>query len=137
MSATEATLRREARVHIESLGVGPPLVLLHGFALHGGLLLQSLGLQALFLLNGLMLGAAVVYSLRLVDLVTQEPVPDVVVDACALTDITCNAPVAARLTPDAEGWVNVPLTSNFTGYLEYTIALSRTEPNRRLKRSRT
>jgi hypothetical protein len=65
-----------------------------------------------------MLGAPVVYSLRLVDLATQEPVPDVVVDACALTDITCNAPVASRLTPDAEGWVNVPLTSNFTGYLE-------------------
>jgi pimeloyl-[acyl-carrier protein] methyl ester esterase len=24
-------------VHVESLGVGPPLVLLHGFAMHGGL----------------------------------------------------------------------------------------------------
>ena len=30
-------LRPAARVHIESLGIGPPLVLLHGFALHGGL----------------------------------------------------------------------------------------------------
>lgn len=26
-----------ARVHVESVGAGPPLVLLHGFALHGGL----------------------------------------------------------------------------------------------------
>ncbi|HVO90930.1 MAG TPA: pimeloyl-ACP methyl ester esterase BioH [Casimicrobiaceae bacterium] len=26
-----------ARVHVESVGVGPPLVLLHGFAMHGGL----------------------------------------------------------------------------------------------------
>src|SRR5690348_3956646 len=25
-----------ARVHVESVGAGPPLVLLHGFALHGG-----------------------------------------------------------------------------------------------------
>lgn len=65
-----------------------------------------------------MLGAAVVYSLRLVSLATQEPVPNVVVNACALTDITCNAPVASQLTPDSEGWVNVPLTSNFSGFLE-------------------
>ena len=28
---------RDARVHVESVGAGPPLVLLHGFAMHGGL----------------------------------------------------------------------------------------------------
>ena len=37
MNATDANVRHDARMHVESLGAGPPLVLLHGFALHGGL----------------------------------------------------------------------------------------------------
>ena len=37
MSATDASVRVGTRVHVEALGAGPPLVLLHGFALHGGL----------------------------------------------------------------------------------------------------
>ena len=32
-----SALREAARVHVESVGVGPPLVMLHGFAMHGGL----------------------------------------------------------------------------------------------------
>ncbi|HET6802161.1 MAG TPA: pimeloyl-ACP methyl ester esterase BioH [Casimicrobiaceae bacterium] len=37
MSAPHAIVRSDAPVHVESLGEGSPLVLLHGFALHGGL----------------------------------------------------------------------------------------------------
>lgn len=37
MSAAHAIVRSDAPVHVESLGNGSPLVLLHGFALHGGL----------------------------------------------------------------------------------------------------
>lgn len=32
-----SALPEGGRVHVESVGVGPPLVLLHGFAMHGGL----------------------------------------------------------------------------------------------------
>jgi len=32
-----SALPQGGRVHVESVGVGPPLVLLHGFAMHGGL----------------------------------------------------------------------------------------------------
>ncbi|HEX8740892.1 MAG TPA: pimeloyl-ACP methyl ester esterase BioH [Casimicrobiaceae bacterium] len=34
---TSAAGADSPRVHVESVGIGPPLVLLHGFALHGGL----------------------------------------------------------------------------------------------------
>lgn len=37
MSAPHAIVGSDAPVHVESLGNGSPLVLLHGFALHGGL----------------------------------------------------------------------------------------------------
>jgi hypothetical protein len=63
-------------------------------------------------------GNAVIYSLRLVDLATDAPYPDVPVTACGLTDLDCLSPVADNLHTDADGLVNVRLTENFSGYLE-------------------
>lgn len=60
----------------------------------------------------------VVYTIRLLDLATQTPVPDMRVRACALTNLNCDAPVTADLIADAEGWVDVPLPEDFRGYLE-------------------
>ena len=62
-------------------------------------------------------GQLIVYSLRLVDLATDQPYADVPVQACGLTDIACDSPVATTTT-DADGWLNVRLTENFSGYLE-------------------
>jgi hypothetical protein len=64
------------------------------------------------------LGAAITYSLRLVDIATNAPFPGVTARACGLTDVDCTVPVTERLQPDADGWVHVPLTENFSGYLE-------------------
>lgn len=63
-------------------------------------------------------GNAVIYSLRLVDLATDMPYPDVPVRACGLTDLDCLNPVTDNLHTDADGLVNVRLTENFSGYLE-------------------
>jgi hypothetical protein len=35
-----------------------------------------------------------------------------------VTDINCESPVTSMLSVDAEGWVDLPLFRNFTGYLE-------------------
>jgi hypothetical protein len=64
------------------------------------------------------LGAAITYSLRLVDIATGSPFPGLTVRACGLTDIDCMMPVADDLRPDADGWVDIPLTENFAGFLE-------------------
>lgn len=37
VAAAPLSAIRSPQVHVESVGIGPPLVLLHGFALHGGL----------------------------------------------------------------------------------------------------
>jgi hypothetical protein len=63
-------------------------------------------------------GAAITYTLRTLDLGTLDPIPDMTVRVCALTDVECDMPVIDRLEVDAEGWVDVPLTENFSGYLE-------------------
>jgi hypothetical protein len=63
-------------------------------------------------------GASVLYSLRLVDLATGAIFPQINVRACALVDINCTNPVTAQLVPAEDGWVDVPLTENFRGYLE-------------------
>lgn len=62
------------------------------------------------------LGDPLLYSLRLVDLATDQGFADVQVTACGLTDIACNAPVVTRTT-DELGLVGIPLFENFTGYL--------------------
>lgn len=64
------------------------------------------------------LGASVVYSLRLVDMATGEPFTTSTARVCGLTDIGCDNPVMAQMRPDVDGWINVPLSSNFAGYLE-------------------
>jgi hypothetical protein len=63
-------------------------------------------------------GGVIIYSLRLVDLATDEPYTDATVRACGLTDIQCDVPITPTLMSDGDGWVNVRLTENFAGYLE-------------------
>jgi hypothetical protein len=63
-------------------------------------------------------GGVIIYSLRLVDLATDEPYADATVRACGLTDIQCDTPITPTLSSDDDGWVNVRLTENFVGYLE-------------------
>jgi hypothetical protein len=63
-------------------------------------------------------GSPITYGLRLVDIANGNPFPGVTVRACGLTDIECEAPITDRLGTDAEGWVDIPLTENFAGYLE-------------------
>jgi hypothetical protein len=60
----------------------------------------------------------VVYSLQTVDLSSGQIYKDVQIRACALTDVTCTTPVAGPLAVDDQGWVDVPLFENFSGYLE-------------------
>lgn len=62
------------------------------------------------------------YSIQVVDLSTGQIYPDARVRACGLTDINCETPVTDALAVDAEGWVDVPLFRDFTGYLEITSA---------------
>jgi hypothetical protein len=64
------------------------------------------------------LGAPITYTVRLVDLGTRNPVPGMTVRVCGLTDVDCVMPVADRLLPDADGWLDIPLTEGFAGYLE-------------------
>jgi hypothetical protein len=59
-----------------------------------------------------------VYSFQLVDLSNGQLYPDVRVRACGLSDINCENPVTDMLQVDAEGWVDIPLFRNFTGFLE-------------------
>lgn len=63
-------------------------------------------------------GARVLYGIRLVDLATGMPFPDVTVRACSLVDPECKAPVTPMLPANADGIVEIPLTENFLGYLE-------------------
>ena len=62
----------------------------------------------------------VVFSIQVVDLSTGQIYPDAQVRACGLSDINCINPVTDMLGVDAEGWVDVPLFQNFTGFLEIT-----------------
>jgi hypothetical protein len=61
-----------------------------------------------------------VYSIQLVDLSTGQLYPDVRVRACGIADINCENPVTDMLSVDAQGWVDLPLFRNFTGFLEIT-----------------
>lgn len=68
------------------------------------------------------LGEPVLYSLRLVNLATQEGLANVQVVACGLADIACDDPIASvgmRFTDD-NGLVGIPLWENFNGYLQIT-----------------
>lgn len=59
-----------------------------------------------------------VYSVQIVDLSSGQLYPDVRVRACGIADINCENPVTDMLAVDAEGWVDIPLFRNFTGFLE-------------------
>ena len=62
-------------------------------------------------------GAPAIYGLRLVDLATQQPFPDVTVVACAVTDTDCAAPLTKKIPASEQGFVDIPLYENFVGYL--------------------
>jgi hypothetical protein len=63
------------------------------------------------------LGAPITYRVRLLDLGTRGPVPGMMVRVCGLTDVDCVMPFA-NLEVDADGWIDIPLSENFSGYLE-------------------
>jgi hypothetical protein len=63
-----------------------------------------------------------VYSIQLLDLSTGQLYPDARVRACGFADINCENPVTNLLAVDSEGWVDIPLFRNFTGFLEITSA---------------
>lgn len=64
------------------------------------------------------MGDEVTYSLKLVNLSTNEPFPDVVrAQACGLTDVYCTNPSTDWVVADEDGVVHVPLRRNFSGYL--------------------
>jgi hypothetical protein len=63
------------------------------------------------------LGAPITYTVRLLDLGTRSPVPNMRIRVCGLTDVDCVMPVA-DVAVDPDGWVDIPLTENFSGYLE-------------------
>jgi hypothetical protein len=60
----------------------------------------------------------VLYSVRLVDLASGEPVTASTIRLCGLTDITCARPLMDQIRPDPDGWVDLELSANFLGYLE-------------------
>jgi hypothetical protein len=62
----------------------------------------------------------VVYSIQVVDLSTGQIYGDARVRACGVADINCENPVTDRLPVDSEGWVDIPLFRDFTGFLEVT-----------------
>jgi hypothetical protein len=64
----------------------------------------------------------VIYSIQVVDLSTGQLYPDARVRACGIADVTCENPVTNLLPVDDEGWVDIPLFRNFTGFLEVTSA---------------
>jgi hypothetical protein len=64
--------------------------------------------------------ARVVYSIQVVDLSTGQIYPDAQVRACGVADINCENPVTETLTVDSEGWVDMPLFRDFSGFLEVT-----------------
>jgi hypothetical protein len=65
-------------------------------------------------------GENIFYTLELVDLATLDPMTNVEVRACGLTDIGCRNPVTGDepIKDNGAGLVSIPLTSNFDGYLE-------------------
>jgi hypothetical protein len=64
--------------------------------------------------------ARVIYSIQVVDLSTGQIYPDARVRACGVADINCENPVSDTLSVDSQGWVDVPLFRDFTGFLEVT-----------------
>jgi hypothetical protein len=62
----------------------------------------------------------VVYSIQVVDLSTGQIYSDARIRACGVADINCENPVTDTLSVDAEGWVDIPLFRDFTGFLEVT-----------------
>jgi hypothetical protein len=62
----------------------------------------------------------VVYSVQILDLATGRVHPDVRVRACGASDVTCDSPLAADLSVDAQGYVDIPLFRGFIGFIEIT-----------------
>lgn len=65
-----------------------------------------------------LLGDAITYTVQMIDLGTRAPITDATVTVCGLTDVECATPIVENLRVDADGWIDIPLTENFSGYLE-------------------
>lgn len=63
-------------------------------------------------------GEDVFYILKLVDLATDLPMAAAEVRACGLTDLGCTQEITGWISANDQGYVTVPLTSNFDGFLE-------------------
>ena len=52
------------------------------------------------------------------DLVSGDPIVGVEVQACAKLDVSCASPLTGMIASNAEGYVSVPVTAGFDGYLK-------------------
>jgi hypothetical protein len=57
-------------------------------------------------------------SLPLYELISKQPVADILVRPCARLDVSCSNPLAAPVAPDAKGIVSFDVDANFDGYAE-------------------
>ncbi len=61
-----------------------------------------------------------VRSLQLVGFIGSTDMSATTVRGCTVRDPACMSPITPPITPDADGWVDVPLYEGFDGYLEIT-----------------
>lgn len=60
----------------------------------------------------------VTYTMLIVDTVSREPPPGLVVSACSPLDIECAMPMVENLRPDADGRVRARVPVNFAGFFQ-------------------
>jgi hypothetical protein len=60
----------------------------------------------------------VILSLQIIELTTGAIFPDVQVRVCDVSDVNCERPYTGMLPTDENGWVDLPLFENFTGFIE-------------------
>ncbi len=63
-------------------------------------------------------GELVTYSVQVLDIATDVPFTGLTARVCGLTDIDCAMPVTDWLRPDGDGWLDLALRENFSGYVE-------------------
>jgi hypothetical protein len=61
-----------------------------------------------------------VYSVRALNLLSGQVIPELSVRACRATDVNCQDPLGEARLADQDGWVDVPVNEGFTGYFEFT-----------------
>jgi len=60
----------------------------------------------------------VTYTMLIVDTVTREPPPGLVVSACSPLDIECAVPMVDNIRPDTDGRVRARVPVNFSGFFQ-------------------